>query len=758
MNFEEALTSGHFSRIARLVSSDTSIFIIITAIILWSVPGSTLLIFIFSFLIIIKYLVFSFSKAENIKPILILLLFYSLWIAISAVLHNMALRSLEPWTYITVSKGLVGWGLEGLKVFTISYFFFPVLLLALIKLFQDKNVSRWQLLIPIIFIPSMMVALYQGLVNIQFLNSHLAARIHRVSGLVTDYNGFGISTFLVFPFCISGIILAEKWWKKACYIVLAVMALWCLFLSGSRTGFLGILIFSLIFPYIWIWASSDREKSRRRFFTVSAVLFVLMISAAVIGGQIIKNGTSSSSVLVKRLADSYYCFREGGMSKLAPSRFEMGLQAVRLTFDSPLAGWGPGGFWRNADNIRYKNGEKYNHLDNANNQYLQMSSELGIFGALTNLILHLIPLWMIFCVRRKITNRKERWTVGICFSIVCIMMMLYLTGPHIILPDVLWILLIYMALLVVCSLKYGYLFKRVNSRILAASLGAITIFFILGTYDNTFGRNGYKNLLQAEWWPLKNQYGYYKYENWQGNKMRWTMEKSGMQLTADSDIFGFTVFAAPHNIGTSGLILNIFINESLLDQIRFTQSGSRYLAYYVSSIKGKEIVIETYVNSTFNPLKMGISADNRDLGVALSRISFRKYLPKGGVGFYNWELCGMEKGDNVPDDIFTRFRWTGMRATMNVRSEFKKGGALSMMCAHPDIDKQPVVVDIMRDGDLIRRETFVDNQWKKVEIGAQEVKGAKALTFRVSRTWNPRLEGVSDDGRDLGVIVMKQKR
>jgi hypothetical protein len=128
-------------------------------------------------------------------------------------------------------------------------------------------------------------------------------------------------------------------------------------------------------------------------------------------------------------------------------------------------------------------------------------------------------------------------------------------------------------------------------------------------------------------------------------------------------------------------------------------------------------------------------------------------MPLDGVGFYDWESWDGKKGHGWPDDIPPEFRWTGMHASMNMQREFKKGAALFLMCTHPDIDKDPVIVEIMCDDDLMRRETFTDNRWKKVAIKAEEVKGSKALTFRVSRTWNPKLTGISDDGRDLGVAV-----
>ncbi len=75
------------------------------------------------------------------------------------------------------------------------------------------------------------------------------------------------------------------------------------------------------------------------------------------------------------------------------------------------------------------------------------------------------------------------------------------------------------------------------------------------------------------------------------------------------------------------------------------------------------------------------------------------------------------------------------------------------MCSHPDIGEKPVLVKIFGDGEVLRYIEFKDFGWKKVEIGAEELKGKSVLTYEVSRTWNPRRMGVSGDGRDLGVAV-----
>ena len=76
-----------------------------------------------------------------------------------------------------------------------------------------------------------------------------------------------------------------------------------------------------------------------------------------------------------------------------------------------------------------------------------------------------------------------------------------------------------------------------------------------------------------------------------------------------------------------------------------------------------------------------------------------------------------------------------------------------MRCSHPNIGENPVQFNILADGDLIKQEIFMDNNWKKVIVTAEDIKGSKGLTLQVSRTWNPKLSGISQDEKDLGVAV-----
>ncbi|UCF91870.1 MAG: O-antigen ligase family protein [Desulfobacterales bacterium] len=700
-----------------------------------------------------RHVISDLARDEKIAGFNYLLLFYILLILISATMHYSALGALGNLAYITVSFKDASWGIETLKSAATVYILLPLLLFLLVHVFYEVGTSqRFLLWLPIMMVPSLLLGLYQGIFDIHFHNSNLGVQLQRVSGLVSDFNGFGISLFLVFPICILGALVGRRWLVRLSFLCLSAAVIGGIFLSGSRTAFLGVTLFGLTVPLIWIWTRQGALRRSPPFF-ILAVLFVVLLAGA-IGGIISQGRSPKSSVLAQRLQASYVKFKENGIAGLAPNRYAMGQQALRLIAASPLSGWGPGGFWRNVDNVRFKNNEKFNYHDNTHNHYLQMSSELGLLGALLNVFFHIWPLYMIYSVRKRIPRGKDRWAVGISFAVVAIMMVLYLTGPHTMLVDVLWIMSAYLAFLIVTALKQGYAFGGVPSRLTAIGSGIITIFFLLGSYDNTFGPNGYSAMQKADWWPLKGQYGFYPPENWSGETMMWTKEKASIRVKASSNLFGFKAAAFPHNSdGAQGLTLKIRLNDRLWDEVNFFNGGVKPLYYYIPSIRGQELELKIEVSRTFNPGRMGLSQDPRDLGVALSPPGFLKIIPQDGIGFYGWKTSSGKQIPEWPADQLLKYRLTGKRASLKIQPKLAHGATFFLKCFHPDIKKRPVEVKILGETGILRQVTFKDNQWKKFLVESYEIKDLKMLTFHVSRTWNPRLLGISEDGRDRGLAV-----
>jgi len=330
---------------------------------------------------------------------------------------------------------------------------------------------------------------------------------------------------------------------------------------------------------------------------------------------------------------------------------------------------------------------------------------------------------------------------------------------------------------------------------------------------------GYVNKLC---WPHKGgldfEYGYYPYEDWKEGTMRWTWRKTRMRIEAVSDLFGFKIAARGFNsTGPEGLTFKVFLDGEMLDKVHFFDGGRRYLYFYIPDIEGRKVEIRTEVDRTFNPLRMKISEDRRDLGVAVSPVSFLKIMPKDGVGFYGWQTMDAQSEKRMaqsgrqiekhpsemrPTETSSisrsrekRFRWTGKRASVSIAdcglriaeraegreqsglrnadwgkrgpSEIRstvtdvnftgqgdeRGLILFLWCGHPDIEKEGVGVKILGDGVLLREIEFGDRGVKRVEFGGEELAGKEVLTFEVSRTWNPKRMGVSKDIRDLGVAV-----
>ena len=616
------------------------IFIIFSAYFILLLKYININLFIY---LIILIIISTLINLKYIKNILFINSYYALLIIISFIFHYFSLLTLDQNSFIAVGPGTASWGMGLLKNTTSIYLLFPLLYILSISIFC-RNHSPYQFLlyIPFIFFPSPLVALYQKFINPNFLTS----QINYICGLSFDASSFGISLFLILPLCVLGFILNKDLNKKYLFIFSAMLTILCLLIRGQETTLLGIIIFLLIFPCIWMWVNSAELKFKKilLFSLIYTLILLLLCYGAFL---LLEIKTLQSFALVSKFNDHMISLDKigiGGMIQEAfqkTGRLDHWLQACRLTIESPIAGWGPGGFMRNLGNIYYRYKEPFSFFDNANNQYLQMSSDLGFLGAYLNLVLHLFPLLMIIGIHRNIRSKEERWAVGISFSIVSIMMILYMTGPHIMAPDVLFIMVIYLSFLIVTAIKFGFSFKHFNIKRYAVPIVLITALFSCESYNNAFGEKGYTLRQEANWWPLKNHYGYYPLEKVNDQMMMWTAKESSDQMVARSNLLMIKGSAHRGNIDDSGLFFKLFINDIPVLEHHFYSPQEKAFYCYVPGIAHKEIIIRTWVDKTFCPKDIGLNNDSRELGVMMSPVAFLvDILPKDGIGFYNWETVG----------------------------------------------------------------------------------------------------------------------
>ncbi len=424
-------------------------------------------------------------------------------------------------------------------------------------------------------------------------------------------------------------------------------------------------------------------------------------------------------------------------------------RARNIIADEPVTGIGIGAFYRVSPLYTPQLSSSLKQ-ENAHNYYLQLAAELGIPA----LLLFIGVLIFAFKAGFRALARSDSTGKGVVAGLLVGLgayLITMLTGHPLLLSDqqfLFWSIIAFVTNAYHVSGGGGlWQVPRLYARLLLGLLVVITL-------------AGYAHrIAEEDDRPGISEYGFYEDDKAIGRGMRWTAKTSGVRVYGETSILRLNVYAAPHNIGPEGLLLTVSINDQRLDRIRFTEPGKNRLHYYLPSLKDRMVTIRTHVDRTFNPYRLGLTGEltmNREQGVAVG-VSFPGNMPAHDIGFFAGESWAGENEGKASRGKPLRFRWTGLQASMNVQRKFKEGGALFLMCAHPDIDRDPVVVEITRDGDLLRRETFTDHRWKKVVIEAEEVKGAEALTFRVSRTWNPKSEGVSDDDRDLGVAVRRTR-
>jgi len=636
------------SKSIRFICSDSAIFFLLTVVALW-IPGRkfNIIPIVFSIFAILKYRYAGCQLQYDIKPCIVLFLFYGLWIVIAGGMHYIALSQLNPKAFITVRPHPVEWGLAVLKTTSASYILFPTFMFALIAIFLSSgNQLSLLLLIPIIFIPSALVALYQEFIDIRFLNPTITDFLSRITGLSSDFNGFRISLFLIIPLSVFGSIYFNQKWLKANYIVLTILYVVILGLSRSRTGVLGVTLYLALMPAMVVWVKRIDVNMWKIYVSGVSIVVLMVIIFGIIG---IKD-KDSKSIILKRLRQKITFIGTYGIKKtliatfdensflysIAPSRTEMALYSVSMTAMHPFSGLGPGGFLRNIDNMRHRNGvpEVFTkHIDNANNQYLQMSSELGIFGCLINIILHIWPLWMVFCIKDRITDIVDRWAVSMGFTIICIMMVLYFTGPHIINVDVLWIVTVYLVFLFVTALKYGYKFPLMNMKIITIIMTSITVFFIWGTFDTTFGKRGYYEIQKMHWWPYRITQNHYDIEEWGEGQIIWCKENAIIEIPIKDSVpeeidlkfvlkhpdIGINPVEVKYG-GKYGPRTKISVNDNAWNKI-ILPITEEYIKKRGDLKNSDElvnsIILSFDVSRTWVPKKWGVNEDSRELGLAV---------------------------------------------------------------------------------------------------------------------------------------------
>lgn len=254
------------------------------------------------------------------------------------------------------------------------------------------------------------IALYQGFVDLTFLNTGFWAHMIRASGTLGDANKLGaVAAF----WTVGSIVLARRVGGAAAFgaaaaALLGVAGVW---LSGSRTGLAALLVSLVIAVFealrAWRSASTARRVSSGR---VAAMAGGVLIIAVLL---IVGLRFSSTHTIAARGTLGYLPFYgdrgiAASANELLWERFGYGPAALEMVKEHPIDGVGIGMFHTLAHDFATLRGYDI-PTDNAQNWLRHNLAELGIVGSLPLLWWCALLAYLLFA---PIAN-ADRLTVGL---------------------------------------------------------------------------------------------------------------------------------------------------------------------------------------------------------------------------------------------------------------------------------------------------------------------------------------------------------
>lgn len=576
-------------------------------------------------------------------------------------------------------------------------------------------------------------------------------------------------------------------WKSGLFFSLVICGI-AIILSGSRTGW---VVYPLVLLMSWLFfyyindngtISFDRFLSKDLLKAVISVPITIVIIFILIFKLILPVShhfiESSRKTVYQDPGISEQNIKKQASRLIESSgRFEVWEHGLNVAAERPFLGMGYESFSWHANiltsipNSFYSKNTNGLVQDTPHNTFLQ----LVINGGLIGLTLWLMIVFYSFAVLLSdVKKNNNLFAILVIISIISFHIVGILQSMQYV--PMIWAL-IFMgfgyAMTVqenVLSLKMIRLWNRISffTGVIVILSGIFYYYYPLSeTLKIKYGLKTYDTD------QLKEKYsGFYELENWPNGEYRWSGKKAVMHCRAETNLFGLNIHAHPFNsLSPDGLKVKLNVNGKNLDEISFFDGGDIKKFYYIPAIQDNDIQVQFDVGKTFNPFKIGLSEDLRNLGVAVGPIEFIQTIPENGLGFFHWETWTGEPPPEWPLNVPVKFRWTGMRASVkvsdirseksldnmdadnNIDEQSNKNFQLFFKCAHPDILKDDVYLSILCDDKIIGKITFRNSLWQNFIIRAEDFTPSSILTFEVSRTWNPKSSGVSEDRRDIGAAI-----
>lgn len=213
----------------------------------------------------------------------------------------------------------------------------------------------------------------------------------RVTGLFLDFNSFGLSLSLLLPVFAYKFFKNNKGYVKWLYLISSVFGFISLLLTGNRTAFVSIILFSFLVSLFFLY------RNKNKVFALIIVLFLIIIF-----------------VFVPKIKTNIYSINR--VFNVLNSRLAEQIKDRQVYWKVGLALFQKKPFIGNGIKSGYK--EFYNFYpegwgaDFILNEYLQYLAEIGILGTIIFLIIIFIPTYIL------IKNLKDNLDFSIILAFI----------------------------------------------------------------------------------------------------------------------------------------------------------------------------------------------------------------------------------------------------------------------------------------------------------------------------------------------------
>jgi len=308
-------------------------------------------------------------------------------------------------------------------------------------------------------------ALYQVFVNPSFMGQATGIGTqgwigentfaNRYGSTLIDPNSLGIySIIMLLVFLGFAIYLTQK--KGRIFAIIAAFECFILlFLSGSRTGLLGILIILLFYFFVLIRYITEKILARnpnktfnnKKISGIAAGFFVILLFVflSLIIVLIIKVDNSILPVTLKRVKIDLEAVLSGNfitaLKDLLGGRLALWKAAGFIIKDYPASGAGIGMITVELPNYGFMHGITELPRDLADNYYLQVASEIGLFALAANLWIFGVVLKSgKILVRGLFKESNYRWFFLNLYLVLPVMLVMFLFGPHTYFMEIMFLL------------------------------------------------------------------------------------------------------------------------------------------------------------------------------------------------------------------------------------------------------------------------------------------------------------------------------